>query len=156
MSVGGYAKTSGASTPYILRPCVMSRCSCLETEFQTFVAFGEVYTLQRGRHNFHHSCIDFWFFNSPFSYPVLSGAVRQADIIPWDYDVDLGMYRSDYTRCRPLRQAWNNGAFEDEQGSVNVLTICMLIHAQQNCYIRPLSKHKQAIRTKPCTAVLNT
>jgi len=48
----------------------------------------------------------------------LLGAVRQADIIPWDYDVDLGMYRSDYTRCRPLRQAWNNGAFEDEQGFV--------------------------------------
>ena len=46
------------------------------------------------------------------------GAVRQADIIPWDYDVDFGIYRPDYSRCRPLRQAWNNGAYEDEEGFV--------------------------------------
>ena len=52
-----------------------------------------------------------WYFPTP-------GAVRQADIIPWDYDVDFGMYRSDYSRCRPLRQAWNNGAYEDEDGFV--------------------------------------
>lgn len=48
----------------------------------------------------------------------LLGAVRQADIIPWDYDVDFGMFRSDYKLCRQLRQAWEEGAYEDEDGFV--------------------------------------
>ncbi|XP_069738621.1 ribitol 5-phosphate transferase FKRP [Phaenicophaeus curvirostris] len=35
----------------------------------------------------------------------LLGAVRLGDIIPWDYDVDLGIYRDDVGKCRWLAAA---------------------------------------------------
>jgi hypothetical protein len=32
--------------------------------------------------------------------------------------VDLGIYQSDFPRCRQLQLAWDTGAFEDERGFV--------------------------------------
>ncbi|NXE58211.1 FKRP protein, partial [Casuarius casuarius] len=46
----------------------------------------------------------------------LLGAARHGDIIPWDYDVDLGIYREDAGKCRLLREAAAAGAVEDEEG----------------------------------------
>jgi len=48
----------------------------------------------------------------------LLGALRHGDIIPWDYDVDLGIYRSDFSKCKPLQLAWETGAYEDEKGFI--------------------------------------
>ncbi|NXM71959.1 FKRP protein, partial [Serilophus lunatus] len=39
----------------------------------------------------------------------LLGAVRSGDIIPWDYDVDLGLYREDLGKCRWLAAAAAGG-----------------------------------------------
>ncbi|XP_015706673.1 fukutin-related protein, partial [Coturnix japonica] len=47
----------------------------------------------------------------------LLGAVRMEDIIPWDYDVDLGIYRADVGKCRWLRAA-QDGPVEDDEGFV--------------------------------------
>ncbi|NXP43505.1 FKRP protein, partial [Heliornis fulica] len=46
----------------------------------------------------------------------LLGAVRLGDIIPWDYDVDLGIYREDLGKCRWLAAAAAGEAVEDPQG----------------------------------------
>uniref|UniRef100_A0A8C3CP64 Ribitol-5-phosphate transferase n=1 Tax=Cairina moschata TaxID=8855 RepID=A0A8C3CP64_CAIMO len=48
----------------------------------------------------------------------LLGAVRLRDVIPWDYDVDLGIYREDAGKCRWLREveAAGGGAVEDAEG----------------------------------------
>lgn len=47
----------------------------------------------------------------------LLGAVRLRDVIPWDYDVDLGVYRDDVAKCPWLREA-QKGPVEDEEGFV--------------------------------------
>ncbi|GFN90761.1 fukutin-related protein [Plakobranchus ocellatus] len=35
----------------------------------------------------------------------LLGAARLGDIIPWDYDVDIGIYKEDIAKCQPLLHA---------------------------------------------------
>jgi hypothetical protein len=47
----------------------------------------------------------------------LLGAARHHDIIPWDYDVDVGMYRGDVIKCTPLMKA-SDEPFLDEFGFV--------------------------------------
>ena len=47
----------------------------------------------------------------------LLGAVRAGDIIPWDSDVDIGIYLEDVTRCASLRDAVKQPVV-DEQGFV--------------------------------------
>ncbi|NXD89032.1 FKRP protein, partial [Halcyon senegalensis] len=46
----------------------------------------------------------------------LLGAARLGDIIPWDYDVDLGIYREDVGRCRWLAAAAAGEPVEDAEG----------------------------------------
>ncbi|NWH42458.1 FKRP protein, partial [Chloropsis hardwickii] len=49
----------------------------------------------------------------------LLGAVRLGDIIPWDYDVDVGLYREDVPKCRWLAAVAATGRpVEDPQGFV--------------------------------------
>ncbi|XP_063794492.1 ribitol 5-phosphate transferase FKRP [Pseudophryne corroboree] len=47
----------------------------------------------------------------------LLGAARHGDIIPWDYDVDLGIYLEDITLCPELRGA-QDGSLVDAEGFV--------------------------------------
>lgn len=47
----------------------------------------------------------------------LLGAARHQDIIPWDYDVDLGVYLEDIPNCELLRNA-DSGSVVDEKGFV--------------------------------------
>ncbi|XP_010851014.1 PREDICTED: fukutin-related protein [Bison bison bison] len=47
----------------------------------------------------------------------LLGAARHGDIIPWDYDVDLGIYLEDVGNCEQLRGA-EAGSVVDERGFV--------------------------------------
>lgn len=47
----------------------------------------------------------------------LLGAARHGDIIPWDYDVDLGIYLEDVGSCEQLRGA-EAGSVVDERGFV--------------------------------------
>lgn len=47
----------------------------------------------------------------------LLGAARHGDIIPWDYDVDLGIYLEDVVNCEQLRGA-EAGSVVDERGFV--------------------------------------
>ncbi|XP_066494357.1 ribitol 5-phosphate transferase FKRP [Tiliqua scincoides] len=47
----------------------------------------------------------------------LLGAARHQDIIPWDYDVDLGIYLEDIPNCELLRNA-DSGSVVDERGFV--------------------------------------
>ncbi|KAK3880224.1 hypothetical protein Pcinc_015264 [Petrolisthes cinctipes] len=47
----------------------------------------------------------------------LLGAVRSGDIIPWDYDVDIGIYAADVERCPAIKAArWQT--LEDGEGFV--------------------------------------
>lgn len=45
----------------------------------------------------------------------LLGAVRNGDIIPWDYDVDLGIYREDIEKCPPLKKLSTVSKFIDSE-----------------------------------------
>ncbi|XP_029474999.1 fukutin-related protein [Rhinatrema bivittatum] len=47
----------------------------------------------------------------------LLGAARHQDIIPWDYDVDLGIYLEDIPNCEFLRSI-ESGSIVDEKGYV--------------------------------------
>ncbi|XP_069500681.1 ribitol 5-phosphate transferase FKRP [Ambystoma mexicanum] len=47
----------------------------------------------------------------------LLGAARHQDIIPWDYDVDLGIYLEDIPNCEFLRNI-ESGSIVDEKGYV--------------------------------------
>ncbi|NWT49411.1 FKRP protein, partial [Chroicocephalus maculipennis] len=46
----------------------------------------------------------------------LLGAARLGDIIPWDYDVDLGIYQEDMGKCRWLAAAAAGEPVEDAEG----------------------------------------
>ncbi|XP_035665999.1 fukutin-related protein-like [Branchiostoma floridae] len=47
----------------------------------------------------------------------LLGAARHADIIPWDYDIDLGIYKDDIDKCPPLNML-HQGSHTDSGGFV--------------------------------------
>ena len=47
----------------------------------------------------------------------LLGAARHGDIIPWDYDVDIGIYKDDIDKCYHLVSG-QSGDYEDEDGFI--------------------------------------
>lgn len=46
----------------------------------------------------------------------LLGAARNGDIIPWDYDVDIGIYKSDINKSDHLKKLLKQERFVDEHG----------------------------------------
>jgi len=48
----------------------------------------------------------------------LLGAARHGDVIPWDYDVDIGMYKGDVDKIPNLKRAKEGEKIEDEKGFV--------------------------------------
>ncbi|XP_075215688.1 ribitol 5-phosphate transferase FKRP isoform X2 [Lycorma delicatula] len=67
------------------------------------------------RHVFHQlerSGVRYWLEGGS-----LLGAMRHGDILPWDYDVDIGIYKEDIPRCTWLQRA-NTKPVTDEQGFV--------------------------------------
>lgn len=45
----------------------------------------------------------------------LLGAARHSDIIPWDYDVDIGIYKEDVDRCSSLTKARQEKYIDDKE-----------------------------------------
>ncbi|RZF40623.1 hypothetical protein LSTR_LSTR007506 [Laodelphax striatellus] len=67
------------------------------------------------RHVFHQlerSGVRYWLEGGS-----LLGAMRSADILPWDYDIDIGIYKDDITRCNWLQRA-SSKPVSDEQGYI--------------------------------------
>ncbi|XP_074651803.1 ribitol 5-phosphate transferase FKRP-like [Tubulanus polymorphus] len=48
----------------------------------------------------------------------LLGAARNEDIIPWDYDVDIGIYLEDIPKCKNLKSVQDDGGIVDENDYV--------------------------------------
>ena len=48
----------------------------------------------------------------------LLGAARYGDIIPWDYDVDLGVYLNDVVKSKFLSSVWKGRKKRDEKGYI--------------------------------------
>lgn len=48
----------------------------------------------------------------------LLGAARNSDIIPWDYDIDVGVYLNNVTRSKFLSPVWKGFKKRDEKGFV--------------------------------------
>ena len=48
----------------------------------------------------------------------LLGAARNADIIPWDYDVDIGVWKEDLAKCQEIVGAQKHGGILTEAGFV--------------------------------------
>ena len=48
----------------------------------------------------------------------LLGAARNGDIIPWDYDIDIGIYEEDIEKSVHLTQCAKKGTFIDDDGFV--------------------------------------
>ncbi|XP_063225334.1 ribitol 5-phosphate transferase FKRP isoform X3 [Bacillus rossius redtenbacheri] len=63
------------------------------------------------RHVFEHleaSGVRYWLEGGS-----LLGAMRAGDILPWDYDVDVGIYRDDVPRCSWLVRAQSTSVVDD-------------------------------------------
>ena len=48
----------------------------------------------------------------------LLGAARNGDIIPWDYDIDIGIYKDDIEKSAHLTLCATKGKFVDDDGFV--------------------------------------
>jgi hypothetical protein len=48
----------------------------------------------------------------------LLGAARLGDVIPWDYDIDLGVFEEDLPACSAAHIAWTAGTHTDPRGFV--------------------------------------
>ena len=57
--------------------------------------------------------IDYWLEGGS-----LLGAARHGDIIPWDYDVDIGIYMNDIQKLKLLKEVWNGVKRVDSDGFV--------------------------------------
>ncbi|GFG32023.1 hypothetical protein Cfor_06827 [Coptotermes formosanus] len=67
---------------------------------------------QTARHVFAHldkAGVRYWLEGGS-----LLGAMRAADILPWDYDVDIGMFRKDIDRCPWLVRARTQPVVDDD------------------------------------------
>ncbi|CAH1797514.1 unnamed protein product [Owenia fusiformis] len=48
----------------------------------------------------------------------LLGAARNGDIIPWDYDIDIGIYKDDIRICKNLKDVTREFPFIDDDGFI--------------------------------------
>ena len=62
---------------------------------------------------FHMVNLKYWLEGSS-----LLGAAQYNDIIPWDYDVDIGMFMEDVTNTSMLREIWEGKKRVDYKGYV--------------------------------------
>ncbi|XP_065067817.1 ribitol 5-phosphate transferase FKRP-like [Rhopilema esculentum] len=76
--------------------------------------------LQNLRETTKHVLNIFEVYNIPYWLEggSLLGAARSGDIIPWDYDVDIGMYRKDISKIPNLKKAEEGKKVVDEYGFV--------------------------------------